>query len=196
MEVSHNEKLPKCVKSLLIDAGYDTILSLNEMDDAKIKKVEDFLNANKQFVNKLKCCYSEHYKQLEKFEFLPGHKSIILALPNQIKENQDKQIKKSRKQRHDLLSNEELQQQLIKSLTNFLKIQAEKANLEIPEDVISEANIHNFETETNGNDFLCTCRFSCPFCSKTYSVNYKTFWMSSNVTKHLKTHVNPSTDQQ
>lgn len=164
------------------------------MDETTIKKTEDFINSNKQYINKLYCCYSEYYKQLDHFEFLPGHKSIILAIPNQIKEYKNKNIEKrrnmGRKETPSLLSNEVLRGKLIKNLMVYSKEHGSKSGFQMPDNVISEANIHDFESESNGNEFLCKCRFSCPFCTKTFSVIYKKFWMTSNVTKHLKMHMN------
>lgn len=172
-------------------------MSVTGIDEGSIKKIEDFHNSNKQYINKLDCCYSEHYKQLENFELLPGHKYIILNIPKQMKEIQNKKIEKKnnkhdnmeRKKTRNLLSNEELQAKLVKNLVDYSKYQGKIVNFEIPDNVLSEANIHDFRRESNGNDFLCKCRFSCPFCSKTYSVIYKKYWMTSNVTNHLKNHI-------
>lgn len=95
-----------------------------------------------------------------------------------------------RKETPDLLSNEVLKGKLIKNLMVYSKGQGSKSGYQMPDDVISEANIHDFESESNGSDVLYKCRLSCPFCTKTFSVIYKHFWMTSNVTKHLKMHIN------
>lgn len=78
--------VPKCLKILLSAAGYDTSLSLSQIDEEKIVDIENFLNTNKRYVGKLKCCYSKHYKDLEIFKFLPGHKAILKTIPSQIEE--------------------------------------------------------------------------------------------------------------
>lgn len=185
----YNEKIPPCIKSLLSDAGYDTLSRLKNIDEEKVKCVEEFLAANKTLVDKLKCCHSSVYKQLEHFQFLPGHKTVIMSLPDEIremernnmrnKESSPKNIKKNS------LSDEELKENLIKNLTTA----SGKAGFQIPRGIISELNLVEFERFPEDNVNVCKCRFSCPFCSKTFSLIYKTFWMSSNATKHLKTHV-------
>lgn len=180
-----------CIKSLLTGAGYNTLLSLIGIDEAMIKKTEDFLNANNHFIHQLNCCYNEHYKQLERFEFLPGHKSIILEIPNQIRAYQNR--KSGRKEHGKEPSTEhvtkqlmeQLQAKLIKNLLNYTKEQGKKTNIDIPDCLITEANINDLKRELD----VIKCKFSCPFCSKTFSVTYKKFWMSSNATKHLKEHL-------
>lgn len=186
-----NIQIPRCVKSLLIDAGYNTILSLNEFNEAKIKTIEDFLNANKQHISKLKCCYSQHYKELEVFAFLPGHKSVILSLANQAKQYQERisnstystQHKRSANH-HSLMTDAQLKTKLLQNLRRYSKT----ISPDTPSEAYSEANIQEFERISSGNS-VCKCVFTCPFCVKKFSLIYKTFWMSSNATKHLKTHL-------
>lgn len=180
------EKYPGCVVKLLTAAGFDTILSLSGIDEEKIKEIEVFLTSNKQFVNELKCCQSEWYKELEHFQFLPGHKAIILALPEKIKEmTTEKSKSKLCLNQNNSAQDEELKQHLIKNLIAF----SGKAGFQLPQQAISEANIHEFERGSDDNVFVAKCRFSCPFCSKNYSVIYKKNWQSSNVTAHLRKHI-------
>lgn len=180
------EKYPGCVVKLLTAAGFDTILSLSGIDEEKIKEIEVFLTSNKQFVNELKCCQSEWYKELEHFQFLPGHKAIILALPEKIKEmTTEKSKSKLCLNQNNSAQDEELKTHLIKNLIAF----SGKAGFQLPQQAISEANIHEFERGSDDNVFVAKCRFSCPFCSKNYSVIYKKNWQSSNVTAHLRKHI-------
>lgn len=178
-------KVAKCVKSLLIDTGYDTLLSFKSIDASSIKTIEEFLTAHKDLVAKLKCCYSDHYRQLDIFEFLPGHRSIILALPEQVKQLEAKKVKKTRRQNEEIPSDDQLKAILISTLTKGTK----KAGFHMPNDVITESNIQEFEHVSKNNDSFCKCIFACPFCSKKFSLIYRDFWMSSNASKHIKNHV-------
>lgn len=82
------------MKILINAAGYDTLYALSEINEEKIKEIEFFLTSNIHLVKKLTCCRSDHYKQLETFEFLPGHRAIIMALPDQIKKMKNEKTKK------------------------------------------------------------------------------------------------------
>lgn len=102
--------------------------------------------------------------------------------------SKQKAKKNARPDKHvqvDMVPNDYLKGKLINSLTVYLK----KSGLKGNEDIISEANIMDFEREQNPSKVVCKCRFSCPFCPKTVSVKYKDFWMSSNATNHLKMHI-------
>lgn len=147
------------------------------MNESKIIEIEKFLNENKQFIQKLKCCHSEFYKQMNTFTFLPGHRSTILAIPEKLNSNKSHAHK-------CMHSNEELKQSLI----NKLMTCSGKAGFQFPEGIISEANIKNYERVDEG-DLVCRCKFTCPFCPKSYSLIFKKYWMSSNATKHLKLHI-------
>lgn len=191
LEQFKNTEFPACVKSLLTNAGYDTIMSLTSLDEAKIQQIEVFFNANKYYINKLQCCYSDHYKQLEVFEFLPGHKTLILELSNLIREFQSHNAEKSaenQKKKILSISDYQLKEKLIQKLARFLRKDHGNDKIEFPSDTISDANIHDF-TCISQDDFKWKCRFSCPFCSKSYSIIYKKQWMASIVTKHLGNHL-------
>lgn len=135
-------------------------MSLKEMNEIKIVEIEKFLTENKQIIHELECCYSKYYKQLDTFTFLPGHRSIILTIP-------EKLIRSKIESR----SNEELKKLLIDGLMAC----SGRAGCEFPEGAISELNIQNFgRIEKNG--VVCQCRFTCPFCIKSYFIKFTTYW--------------------
>lgn len=184
MKGPDKEKFPECIKVLLIAAGFDTAISLKQMSEPKIVEIEKFLNENKQFVQKFKCCHSDHYKQLDIFTFLSGHRSIILTVPDKL--NSNKTMKKTR-----IGSNEELKQNLIKNLMAC----SGKAGFQFPEGIISESNIENFERVIEDN-LVCKCQFICPFCPKSFPLKFRKFWEPSNATKHLKSHIAEQSHEQ
>lgn len=70
------------------------------------------------------------------------------------------------------------------------QLQAYLEKFDLQGNIISDRNIRNFEEITIDNDRKnYRCEFSCLFCSKVIPVLYKTYWMNSNVTKHLKAHI-------
>lgn len=181
------EKLPECIKSLLIPAGYDTLASLSQLSDETIKSIEEFHRRNAERVNSLTCCYSDYYKSLNEFSFLPGHRSILLSLPNQIKEikknSTNKRSESKKNGAKKSLSDEILRTQLLNSLNKYLR---SKTALKTTNDLLSAIHIKEFKRGTG--DCVCSCKFSCPFCQKLIPATYKAYWHSSNITSHLKKH--------
>lgn len=84
LEKLNREKYPECVKQLLIECGYDKVLSLQELDAEKLQKIEKHINENRNFIEKLNGCNAETYKSQQEFHFIPGHEAIILGIPAQI----------------------------------------------------------------------------------------------------------------
>lgn len=192
MENFNGEKFPECVKILLEYAAYDKLNSLNRIDAAKITEIEEHLTNHRSWMNNVECCNSEFYKNLTEFHFLPGHKAAILGIPQQIKDMGQNigvfepnpvnaQITAQQKERSD----DELINILISNLKNYMK----KNHVPVPDDVISSMHIHDFERGSEVDQFICKCRFSCPFCEKIFPLSFKKFWMSSNITKHFKNHI-------
>lgn len=168
----YSSDFPECVKTLLISAGYDINSSLATLNEKKIEEIEEYLDSNRTEIQSLQCCYSGEYKRLAKFKFLPGHKAIILMIPSMIGSSKNLSM-----------SDEDLKRSLVKKLMAA----AAKAGLQLPHGTISEANLLRFQRTADDKDTFCKCTFSCPFCPKTYTIKYKTFWKTSNAWNHLKT---------
>lgn len=166
----YKSDFPNCVKTLLFSAGYDRNSNLASLNAEKIEEIEKHLNLDKDIIENLDCCYSEEYKKLNEFRFLPGHKALILMIPDLIGVSKN------------VVTDHELKSSLIKKLMTACA----KAGAKLPAGTISEANLLEFHRTTKEKDTVCQCTFSCPFCSKTYTIKYKTFWMTNNAWKHLK----------
>lgn len=80
------ESLPSCVKIMLSESGYDSLLGINLLNESSMFEVEDFVNANRDITLKLECCFADSYKNLKKFRFLPAHRLLILRLPHYVNE--------------------------------------------------------------------------------------------------------------
>lgn len=85
MEFFLGMKIPNCVKTILIGSGYDNKLCLDCINKEKLKEIENFARRSlHDTINNLSCCHSESYKseiQLGRFEFIPGHSTLILKFP-------------------------------------------------------------------------------------------------------------------
>lgn len=184
---------PNCVKTLLISSGFDTNSSLYNLNENTIVGIEQYFSTNKDEIAQLNCCYSDEYKKLDKFQFLPGHKTLILAIPSML----DVSNKLSKKK--IMLSDQELKNELVKKLMTTLTTAARKVGISIPAGTISEANLIQFHRPTHGptneKNIVCQCKFSCPFCAKNYTIKYKTYWQTNNASTHLKNAHMKSNDQ-
>lgn len=170
---------------LLERAAYDTMTSLKAIDTAKISDIEEYLMEHRStWINDIHCCKSEDYKNQTTFHFLPGHKTIVLAIPEQIKQMGGvKQMTKMAKKKDR--PDEVLKQNLISNLMNYM----ENNNFELPAGILSENSIRGFVRGSEIENFVCKCQFVCPFCPKVFPLTFKSFWMSSNLTNHLKYHI-------
>ncbi|XP_031627111.1 uncharacterized protein LOC116350098 [Contarinia nasturtii] len=191
LEKTLDDDLPECIKICLESAGYDTIISLKQIDAERIREIEAHLTEYRSWENELVCCNSDYYRELADFKFKPGHKVRILAIPKQIEEmatgshTQSNARSTGTNKKETNQSDEDLVENLISNLMAFM----EKCEFPLPVGMISTNNIRNFHRGTDNDSFVCKCRFACPFCEKTIPITFKKFWMSSNATTHLKTHV-------
>lgn len=189
LEKVSKEKLPVCVKHLLVTAAYDTLGALKCIDESKITEIETYLSADRSWVDELHCCRSEDYKKQANFRFLPGHRAIILAIPDQLNKMNEISVQSKRgaatqakirakKEQTD----DELRNKLIANLVAFMK----QNECEVPDGTFTFNNIREFRRGSEEDNFICKCKFACPFCKVVQPLTFKTYWQSSNFTKHLK----------
>lgn len=162
--------LPKGIGKILIESGFDTESSLATIDHNSVKSIEDFVNENRALLKDT--VYENSIEDDLLFKFKPGHKSLIVSLPNALK------VYESRNKIGDRTLNEEdLKQLLVKKITNF----AAKSLLDLNFGVEC---IVEFQ-QLNG---IYKCRFECPLCLKKIRCQYKKYWLISNLEKHIKNH--------
>lgn len=170
-------------------SAYNSFSTLRQLDSDKLIKIESFLNTKKEYIADLDCCYHEHYKGLDSFEFLPGHKDLILSIPSQIEQlNGGKHVRGKK----TTICDDELQESLVTNLLNY----TEKIGLIMGNDALTRVNIYDFRRGADKDNFTCKCRFICPLCAKTFTVTYKKYWATSNVTKHFKEHYTELSNKQ
>lgn len=69
----------ECLKSFLINSGYDNIPSLMCINNnEQLENLEKYIEENRWLTEKLSCEHVKSYGTLTKFQFLPGHRAIIL----------------------------------------------------------------------------------------------------------------------
>lgn len=174
-------KYPPCIKEILIFSAYTTEISLLELDEFKLESLESHIDENRQVLTNLNCCHSDVYKNQSKFQFLPGHRAAILGIRNQVIAMKESRSRGSKSKQTK--SDDELKEMLVKSLDMYVTKKG------LPEQTISENNIVGFEEKLVNGNKIYKCGFSCLFCSKVIPTLYKTYWMTSNATKHLKSHL-------
>lgn len=193
LERFNGEKFPECVKALMTAAGYDTLLSLLEINEEKVTEIETFITAQPEYVKRLKCCSSEYYKNLSTFRFIPGHRSTIQSIPLQIQRMGGIKSIVSTYQRSNNINKTD--NDLMSKLIAILNGDTKKSNYRFENGLINEDNIKDFQRGSPTDDFICKCKFACPFCVRVFPLTFKKFWMSSNATKHLKQHLQSQTEK-
>lgn len=151
-----------------------------------MEEIESYIQKNRKNVDSLQCCFAKDYQEQDKFEFLPGHKSIILNIPEQIERMKGMKSQHTTHNKQKPTSERECKSRLLKNLLRFTA----KNGLELDKDLISEVNIKEFSCGPQGADYQYKCEFSCPFCDRTMPMKFTSYWTSSNVTTHLKEHIN------
>lgn len=85
-----DESIPKIIIDILQASGYDNVLSLLNMNEIEINKLEEFVNNNLQsLLEKI-----PQYSTSKPFSFLPGHRKLLLILGNKAKQYDEIQKKK------------------------------------------------------------------------------------------------------
>lgn len=85
IEAKIGEVLPLCVKKILCFCAYDSFNTLRELNAQKICEIEKcVVDCGEKLVSELDCCHSNTYKNLKSFKLLPGHRALLLDLPNHI----------------------------------------------------------------------------------------------------------------
>lgn len=151
------------INKIIIEAGFDCISALANIDQNSIKLIEEHVNENKGILK------GTVYKNSVNFKLKPGHKAIILGIPNALKNYE----LKNKKIRVCPLDEETLKKKLVEKLTKF----AEKFSYDLI-----------FNVELISEFFKDKCRFKCPLCSTKIKCVYTHYWLISNLEKHIKSH--------
>lgn len=84
------DEIPHSLKIILQMSGFDLLLNLKYITSEKIDSLEQFMQMKKEnFHSKLDGIHDMaaiEYKKQERFEFLPGHRDVLLKMPKFIKD--------------------------------------------------------------------------------------------------------------
>lgn len=177
IEKKTDKKFPKDLEKILLNAGYDSTIVLSIITEKDIEIIENFVNGDLTILN------NSSYKSSEEnfcFKFKPGHKQLILNLPNLVNSNKkvltvnNEQNKKS--VRFDKDENQ-LKKDLVLKVANYF----EKNSFAVLLDTNKVVDFVQLE-----NKFKC--KFLCPLCDVKIGCEFKTYWAISNLQNHIKNH--------
>lgn len=149
------ENYPTCIKKLLLSSGYNKLMMLAEIDEAKLLQLEEFINNNRSLLTTLKCCYSDVYRNQTVFSFLPGHRATILnikstisrlkeAEKNEIVLNASEEPPKKKMRLKKVQDDNVPKKQLTASLSSY---PAKKLGFDLGAGVIPERNNHDYKVD-------------------------------------------------
>lgn len=88
-------ELPLCIKKFLSFCAFNSFNTLKELNAQKISEIEQCVSEYGQaLLGELDCCHSKTYKNQTTFRLLPGHRALLLDLPNHM-------------QNHDFIQNDQ-----------------------------------------------------------------------------------------
>lgn len=174
-------KVPTCMKTILNACGYNNIWAFKSAEEGTIVDLERFMEKrHRKLIDSL-----DEYKDIQPFEFLPGHRSLILGIKNQIVSVEDAKRKRSMAKRKtkpsETLDEVGLKRELVDQMSDF----SSKISLQID----WENAIDNFQSTTNGDVTSVQCSLLCPICGASRLIRFDESWKPSNMYKHLRSHV-------
>lgn len=183
----------------MIAAGYDNALSISKFTEADIPIIESFAEANLQDVLK----ESKIYANIKPFSFLPGHRKLLIALPNKLFGFKNNKCKKNlfSTPKQDAQASEQIefveiltddyQNTLKEKLLVKLNLRAKSfgiATLFTLEKIISEITPYVSQSRSALNKFTYKCSVKCVNCEVTKPCTLVGHWQISNIETHLKKH--------
>lgn len=94
-------EIPSFIERVLLMCGYNTVLSLKQINSEKISAMEKHINKFQR--NSLTILLNNDndvldntvnvYKSQLQFQFLPGHRVILLDIPNKIKQIEEEEVR-------------------------------------------------------------------------------------------------------
>lgn len=76
------EEIPKTVVYVLTETGFNSKIALKNIKSADVTQIESFVNSNFGIFSH--ALIGSHYENMQQFEFLPGHRTLIESFPQYI----------------------------------------------------------------------------------------------------------------
>lgn len=192
---------------MLTSAGYDSAISIADLNESDILLIQNHVSSKATDL----LSTHEAYAQQEKFEFLPGHRKLILGLRNKVKDfinSKNKNFNKPKGQEParepvneeaseevELLTDQEIQKlkkQLVEKLNKHIKV---KSNNFTENNIIGtiDAYISRSARVVSSRTASYKSNVKCSDCDKTVPCTFNKRWELSNLQAHFKAkHTKPS----
>lgn len=167
--------IPLSMKTILTAVGYNCAFSFLKVTEEKLDSLETYIETNVRDAVDL----FDEYKLMKPFIFLPGHRSLILGIQEELLSRQELKKPKSTKHRNQpTLTEHDLRVSLINQVSSYAKDNG----------VITDwsAAINEFQMTITDNTIVAQCSISCPICGSVNNMRYNKHWMVSNLFKHLR----------
>lgn len=193
-------RLPNLIVEILKKTGYDSPLSIELLEDDKIKGIEESIQKRFNSFNQL--FKDTEYENIETFEFLPGHKTLLLGIRIYVKKYLEKNLSAKRNNRLPAIV-EECSETELELFSDIEKENLKKKLIEKVEKFSKKFNISTESLSQNNirgdldaiikadNHIVYKCKFHCSIgdCQYITPCLYNKHWQISNLEKHLKTHI-------
>lgn len=187
-EIFLKKSIPEYIIKILAQTGYDNTVSISEICEEDVKTIEEFVDAKLKHIVEA----SGVYKIYEKFAFLPGHKKLILSLPNQLKlfENIKKRKVEEATEEVELLNQEEIDSLTAKLLSKLSKTAGNIGlNSFTENEVKSTIDVYINHSRSLNEKPSYKCSIKCSECDKIIPCTWNGYWQTGNLDKHLKIHI-------
>lgn len=87
-DLQNKLKFPSILINILKKSGYDSRIALGCLNEEKVIQVEKFIIKNKESFQE-DLAGDPYYSKLQNFQFLPGHKSILINCENLVKKYEE-----------------------------------------------------------------------------------------------------------
>lgn len=169
-------KYPNFIKNILEFCGFDNDSTLLLLNEKSIEQIESEVDKNKHLVKD-----TVYEKKDGKFNFLIGHKELILNIPNILKTLAEQ--KKSKKLAKKIINQKQLDvevlaDELIERLNKYLKSKNFTCEVDKSKHI-------KLITLTEGQ---AKCTVQCVFCEITVTCTFNEHWSICNYPTHLRKH--------
>lgn len=198
------DTIPDVIINICRRAGYDNALAILDFDVSDIKTIEEHTEQySRDILNE-----SDIYSDVRPFVFKPGHKKLLLTLPNKIhgfkncksrknlfnstKLEASKPFVEKVVEEVELLTESEisdLREKLIDKINYSVRVCGLQAVFSTAE-VVTDIEPYISHSLKNQKKPSYKCHVKCALCEKLIPCTHNSHWQISNLDRHLKNHLN------